>query len=251
MASADFSASSDSARSRTDGIAEAVPVKGAATVAVVRDGTNGLEVLVLRRRASSKFVGGMHLFPGGAVDPADHELDPSVLHPSIGNPDHFDRRVSARLGLDRGGLAILVAAVRECFEEAGLTLGTIGAPPERADHRRLRQSVDRGDVAFGDACRQMQASLAIGELRYLSRWITPVGAVRRYDTRFFAAVAPPDQHADHDGEEAVALSWCSPSEALARFRNGEMPMLTPTSKTLATLAAAETVQELMQSLGDW
>ena len=197
----------------------------------------------------------MHLFPGGAVDDDDQSLDVDCLHAdcldSDGNPGPFAQQVSARLGVSAGGLGYLIAAARECFEEAGIFLGSIGSPLSRPEQRALRNSVDIGDVSFAHACRTLQATVAAHELRYLSRWITPVGAVRRYDTRFFVAVAPPDQDADEDGAEAVALQWVAPAAALGRHRAGDLAMLTPTSKTLEALSAARSTAELLAHLPTW
>lgn len=76
------------------------PAVPAATVVLLRDGSDGLEVLMLRRNSKLEFVGGMWVFPGGRVDPCDIDTD---------RP--HDDTASARR-----------AAVREAAEEAGLTV---------------------------------------------------------------------------------------------------------------------------------
>ncbi len=97
--------------------AHAVPLSPAATVMLVRDGADGLEVFMLRRALGASFAGGVYVFPGGRVDAADHAAELEAIC-----DDLDDRQASARLGLDRGGLAYWVAAIRECFEEAGVLL---------------------------------------------------------------------------------------------------------------------------------
>lgn len=96
-----------------------VPLRDAATVMLVRDGRAGLEVFMLRRNLNSDFVGGAYVFPGGAVDDHDRHTD---LDPVCEGRNDAD--ASAQLGIDRGGLAFWVAAIRECFEEAGVLLAS-------------------------------------------------------------------------------------------------------------------------------
>jgi 8-oxo-dGTP pyrophosphatase MutT (NUDIX family) len=95
----------------------AVPVRDAATVMLVRDGVEGLEVFMLRRNLRSDFVGGAYVFPGGGVDDHDRHDDLEVVCAG-----RSDAEASDRLGVDRGGLAFWVAAIRESFEEAGVLL---------------------------------------------------------------------------------------------------------------------------------
>ena len=109
-----------------------VPIRDAATVMLVRDGVDGLEVFMVRRSLRLVFAGGAHVFPGGAVDDRDRDMEAW----SVGRTDD---EASATLGLARGGLAFWVAAVRECFEEAGFLLA-VGADGDVV-RRRLEQRV--------------------------------------------------------------------------------------------------------------
>ena len=86
----------------------------AATLILLRSGTGGLETLMLQRAKTAAFLGGAYVFPGGAIDAADSEAR-RVLGLT-------DAQASGRLGLTSGALAYYVAAVRECFEEAGVLL---------------------------------------------------------------------------------------------------------------------------------
>ena len=109
----------------------------AATTMVLRDGADGIEVLLLLRSHRSVFVPGARVFPGGAVDAADH--DPHPTAPGAPTTDE----ASERLGLDRGGLAYWVAALRECFEAAGILLARRaqdGAPIDVSDPAAPRVS---------------------------------------------------------------------------------------------------------------
>ena len=146
-----------------------VPVKPAATVMLLRDrteGLGGLEVFMLRRTKAAAFAGGMYVFPGGKLDPADGD----------------------------GDEAFVIAAIRECYEEAGVLLAVDCEGQMVADgHPALdhRQGVYDGVVDLHDLCRRHDLRPAVEDLVWLSHWITPVGeAARRFDTRFFVTVAP-------------------------------------------------------------
>lgn len=227
-----------------------VRVRDAATVMLVRDAPR-LEVFMLRRSARSEFVGGAYVFPGGAVDDADRAADLEPLCAA-----RTDAEASVTLGVDRGGLAFWVAAVRECFEEAGVLLarrldsgevvGFADADVERRfdDHR---QSVHSGSRHFVDVVRDEGLVLDVGSIHYFSHWITPVGAPRRYDTRFFVAAAPRGQRPLPDHRETVAALWVEPADALARAEAGELALIFPTVRTLMALTRFERSFDLLEA----
>jgi 8-oxo-dGTP pyrophosphatase MutT (NUDIX family) len=230
-------------------MAEIKPVP-ASTVTLIRDSAHGLEVLLMQRNYASGFMPGMHLFPGGALDEADASVE-------IGNrcTGLDDATASGVLGIARGGLAYWIAAIREAFEEAGvlLTYGGRGEPtaldrPELAerfdDHRR---ALNAGERDFADMLRSEDLRLAVDRLVYFSHWITPVSAPRRYDTRFFLAMAPEDQQVLHDNRETIGHVWVHPAEALDKYRRGEFKMRTPTVKTLEEFAAFASADSLLRA----
>lgn len=147
-----------------------------ATVMVLRDGATGLEVLLMQRSSSLRFAPGAHVFPGGAVDPGDIE------QATAGDPLSPAR----------------VAAVRECMEEASVSLV--------ADH-----------------------------LRYVSRWITPAESPIRFDTQFFAAPMPAGQQPVPDGSELVDAAWFRPHAGLAAADRGVLELIEPTRRSLELL----------------
>lgn len=231
--------------------AAAVPVRPAATVMLVRDGEPDpetgatLEVCMLRRNLRSTFVGGVHVFPGGAVDPADGE--PSITSRCDG--------WSAEQVADAGGLAFWVAAIRETFEEAGLLPAQAAADeqPLRFDHDgavaerflRHRRAVDSGERTLAEVLTEEGLRLDLSGTHYVSRWVTPFGLTRRYDTRFFVAAAPAGQAIVHDGRETIEAEWHRPAHMLARHEAGAVVMRIPTVVSLQWLAGPATVAEAL------
>ncbi|MCB1031077.1 MAG: NUDIX hydrolase [Acidimicrobiales bacterium] len=228
-------------------MANPVELRDAATVLILRDGLEGLEVFMLKRNLNSDFVGGAYVFPGGAVDPADRHLD---LEPVC--EGRSDSDASNRLGVQNGGLAYWVAAVRESFEEAGVLLaydldGYVDLDRGESSHRwsHHRQQVDSGQLKMVDLCRLEGLRLACGEMHYFSDWVTPEGAPRRYDTRFFLTAAPPNQTPLHDDHEVIANEWVRPAEAIARCEAGEMTMMPPTIASLRTIDRFSTASDAL------
>ncbi len=218
---------------------------------LVRDGKGGgapLEVLMVRRNLAADFVGGAFVFPGGGVDPAD--ASPEAAERCTGRDD---RDASVVLGLESGGLAYWVAALRECFEEAGLllaydrggTLLSLVEPDAEDRFGALRGDLNAGRCSLADICRDEHLLLATDRLHYFAHWITPEGAPRRYDTRFFVAAAPPDQTPAHDAGETVADVWLQPAEALRRHRKGDIELIFPTIRMLQAIGRFATSDELL------
>ena len=241
-----------------NGAAEAVadpPVKvrDAATVVLARDGDAGLEVFMLQRSLKSVFVAGAYVFPGGAVDAEDCE--PDVAEVCAGRTDE---QASVRLGVDRGGLAYWVAAVRECFEEAGVLLAigendkliSFADPEEERRFAEHRHFVDKGERRVTEVCRNEGLRLATDRMHYFSHWITPIGAPRRFDTRFFVCAAPTEQIPLHDDRETIASVWIAPAIALQRYRDGEFEMILPTIKTLEAIGRFPNTSSLIEAVSN-
>jgi 8-oxo-dGTP pyrophosphatase MutT (NUDIX family) len=222
----------------------------AATVTLVRDAPHGLEVLMLQRSMALKFMPGAYVFPGGALDPGD---DAPELHALCVGRD--DDEASRTLGVARGGLAYWIAAIREAFEEAAILLAydaggryvSLNGPA--ADRFRThREALEKNHGAFAALARAEGLRLATDQLLYFGHWITPVGVPRRYDTRFFLAVAPEQQEAQHDNHETTAHAWMRPQEALDLCAREMLNMRFPTIKTLERFAACSTAAELVAEI---
>ena len=222
----------------------------AATVMLARDARGGLEVLMLQRSRALAFMPGVYVFPGGALDAADES---PALYALCAGLD--DAAASRELGLERGGLAHWIAAIREAFEEAGILLaydaaGEIVSLDEAAAerYRAERRALDEGRRDFAEFVLSEGLRLAVDRLRYFGHWITPVGSPRRYDTRFFVAVAPDGQEAHHDERETIAHVWVRPREALELCAREAINMRLPTIRTLERFAACSTAAELMAEI---
>jgi len=210
---------------------------------------------MLRRHLDSDFVGGAYVFPGGKVDEEDRT--PEAGFTCAGR---HDASASDMLGVDSGGLAFWIAALRECFEEAGVLLayGAHGHGDAHGDvliemsdpeaRRRLaaqRVELNAGRLGFLDLIRAEGLRLAVDRVHYFSHWITPEPAPKRYDTRFFVAALPPGQVPVHDDHETVETVWVRPAEALARAEAGEFDLIFPTIKNLEAIARFTTSAELL------
>jgi len=207
---------------------------------LVRDRPD-LEVLVLRRTPAAVFGPGATVFPGGAVDASD-----GAVFDRVTGLD--DAAASVEHGVDAGGLAFRVAAVRESFEEAGVLLardpsGNYGEP--RAE---WRDALNAGHATFDRVLEADDLTIAAGDLRLFSHWLTPVGAPRRYNTWFFAAPAPEGYEAAHDDVELVASAWVAPRELLELGARGEIELIFPTMRSLIALAHFRNAAELLDAL---
>jgi glyoxylase-like metal-dependent hydrolase (beta-lactamase superfamily II)/8-oxo-dGTP pyrophosphatase MutT (NUDIX family) len=214
-------------------MAQIVP-RPAATLILLRDGSSGPEIFMLKRSPSAAFVANAYVFPGGGLDPADHKALDRVRGLT-------EIEANRRLGVETGGLAYWVAAVRECFEEAGILIAVeeSGAPldPGRADALAVhRNAVNAGTLAFGDFLERERLAIPAQSIAYFSHWITAPGRPRRFTARFFVARAPHGQHGSHDDGETVASEWVRPQVALERCEKGEIELVHPTRMSLTELA---------------
>ena len=220
---------------------------------VVRDGPHRsapLEVLMLQRSHRADFAGGAYVFPGGALDPGDGGARVERLCRGLS-----DDAASAILGMENGGLAYWVAAVRECFEEAGLLFAraadgaavSFSDPGVAARFARARTELLARERSFPEVCESEGLSLSVDALHYVAHWITPAVSPRRFDTRFFLAAAPEHQSAAHDAGETISHVWVRPADALEHHRAGRMALVLPTIKNLQAIGRFSTAAELLDA----
>ena len=225
-------------QSLRDGGQPAPVPRDAATVALLRDAAHGPEVYLLRRVRGMAFAGGMHVFPGGSVDPADAAAGRSLgwAGPS---PDDFATAFGTSEEL---AAALVCAAVRETFEESGVLLA--GASPDEViadvstdEWEAERAALEAREQSLSEMLARRRLVLRADLLRPLAHWITPEVEERRFDTRFFLAEMPSGQVCRHVGGEADQRLWVRPADALS----GGLMMLPPTAAVLGDLARYDAV----------
>jgi 8-oxo-dGTP pyrophosphatase MutT (NUDIX family) len=194
----------------TDG--KIVPTRLAATVLLVRDGPEGLQVFMVARHRQIEFASGALVFPGGKVDPEDHAL-----------AGEGDDRVSR------------VAAIRETYEECGVML----ARP------RGGGALSASTAPFHERLKGEDLELSLDALIPFAHWITPPILPKRFDTRFYIVAAPADQSAAHDGGEAVDSVWIEPRRALEEAAKGRYALVLPTRLNLELLGQSATAAEAL------
>ncbi|HYD57893.1 MAG TPA: MBL fold metallo-hydrolase [Burkholderiales bacterium] len=209
----------------------------AATIVLLRQGGAGPEVLMLQRTQSAAFLGGAYVFPGGALDARDS--DPAVLGRVTGLTE---AQANARLGVPSGALAYYIAAVRECFEEAGVLLATTSQGGHLAKDR-VEGLMRFRAAPFNEFLAAEDLYVPGGSLAYFGHWITAPGRTRRFDTRFFVALAPEGQEGSHDATETVHSMWVRPQDALDRAGRKEIELVHATQQTLKELARFMTCEE--------
>jgi recombination protein RecT len=233
----------------------AVPAtpRPAATVVLLRDGANDMEVLLLRRVRTSGFVPGAYVFPGGRVDGAD--ATPAVVDRLDGlSAQEAERRLELP-GARPPALAYYLAAVREAFEETGILIGCAadgGAPTTAADDEAvdtLRNELMGDRLSFDGVLDRMGCRIDGGAMEYFAHWITPEPEPRRYDTRFFGARVRHGARALVDPREMTDAVWLTPTKALRRHEARSLPMVFPTIKTLQRLSSYHRVDEALAALG--
>jgi 8-oxo-dGTP pyrophosphatase MutT (NUDIX family) len=216
-------------------IAPATP-RDAATVMLLRPAVGGVEVLMLRRVAAMKFAPGAYVFPGGSVDPADYAAEVGWHGPE---PAEFGARLGASAEMAR---ALVCAAVRETFEEAGVLLaGAPGGPladPSGPSWEADRTALTAGQLTLAELLSGRGLVLRADLLVPWARWITPEGEPRRFDARFFAAALPAGQLATGHAAESDRIAWLRPADAIESARAGQISMLPPTATTLHDFAVA-------------
>ncbi|MFJ3445709.1 NUDIX hydrolase [Streptomyces sp. NPDC086081] len=239
----------DRIRALAAGTLTPVTPRRAATVMLLKDTGAGPAVHMLRRRASMAFAGGAYAYPGGGVDPRDDDH-----HVRWAGPTRA--WWAQRLGVDEtAAQAIVCAAVRETYEEAGVLLA--GPAPDAvvgdttgADWEADRAALVARDVSFAEFLDRRGLVLRSDLLGAWTRWITPEFEARRYDTFFFVAALPEGQRTRNASTEADRTVWIAPREAAAGYDKGELLMMPPTISTLRQLTAYGTAAEALAAAPD-
>ncbi len=179
--------------------------RAAATLLVVRDGSQGIEVVMGKRPPGGPF-GDVWVFPGGAVDTEDFEASP-------------DTDTAWRL-----------AALRETWEEVGLAL----TDPEGME-------IPSGPGSVHVRMKTSGIRFATSRLVYLSNWVTPRMVSKRYDTRFFLTIADGELRSSY---ELADVDWVPAHRAVSDHDLGGFPMIFPTLSHLRYISRFEQVDAL-------
>lgn len=219
------------------------PLRDAATVVLVRDAAEGIEVFLQRRVKQMAFAGGMTVFPGGGVDKRDADADLAWTGPDAA-------WWATQFASDaETAQALVCAAVRETFEECGVLLAT-DADGAFADPEGLaddRQRLVEKSLSFAQFLTSRGLTLRADLLRPLAHWITPVNEKRRYDTRFFLAAMPDGQHADAETTEAEVARWVNARVAIDSWAAGKHFLMPPTWSQLNYVSGFSTIEELLDA----
>lgn len=179
-------------------------VRDAATIILLRDPLTNPAVLMGQRGKKAAFMPGKFVFPGGAVDPEDHNV------PMVPPGPLARTRLEEDSNLPPNTLA--AAAIRELWEETGQVIGVPGRwqnPPENW----------AGFAATGHHPNG-------ADLEFFFRAVTPEGRPRRFDARFFLALSDvlmtdPNDFRDAS-DELSHVQWIALNEA----RHFDLPFIT-------------------------
>jgi 8-oxo-dGTP pyrophosphatase MutT (NUDIX family) len=225
----------EDAKAYADGTREPVEPRNAATVVLMRAGSSGPEVYLLRRQTSMAFAAGFCVFPGGGVDPRDFDHATAWADPTPGE-------WAARLGTDEAtARALVCAAVRETFEESGVLLAgqsteDVVADTTGADWEADRAALEARELAFTDFLDRRGLVLRTDLLGVWAGWLTPVFEPRRYRTWFFVAEMPTGQRTRDVSSESDQVVWLPAMKAVEEVEAERMYMLPPTYFTCLELA---------------
>jgi 8-oxo-dGTP pyrophosphatase MutT (NUDIX family) len=207
---------------------EAVP---AATILIVREGANGMEVFMVKRHHQIDFVAGALVFPGGKAAKGDFD-------PALGD------LCDGMAALSSDMHAVVAAAIREAFEESGILFARGKGEAQLVNATKLaglshyRQKLEKGELGIRDMLRTENLRLAGDQLVHFAHWVTPKMMPKRFDTHFFVAMAPEGHAGEHDGRESVDSAWIRPQDAIADRKRWNV--IFPTKLNLMKLAQSPT-----------
>lgn len=220
----------------------------ASTVILVREGVpvgEPWQTFMVRRHVKSDFAADVFVWPGGKVDATDR--DPELLELIDGHP----LPAEGAAGLAEWQ-AVRAAGIRELFEEAGVLLARrqdgsvldlLGEDADRFD--RYRRQLQAGSTGMIEIARAERLRYLADALHAFSRWVTPTPFPRRFDTRFFVAVAPERQMPIHDRAETTASTWITPEDALDGYETGRFPLVFATEQHLRRMETFHSIDEMI------
>lgn len=227
--------------SKTPGPEKPAETRLSATILLLRDGPEQLEVFMVERHHKIDFAEGALVFPGGKVETSDAapELEAFCCGADSGSENENTVRV---------------AAIRETFEECGVLLARPGGTQDLVDGTRLesisvryRDELQNGRSSMLDMVRAEELELAFDLLVPFAHWITPEFMPKRFDTHFFLVAAPLDQLAVHDGFESVDSLWTTIPSALELEKTGRRTIIFPTLENIKKLGRSHSVEDALEN----
>lgn len=232
-----------------------VPLVDAATVIVLREAVDGFEVFLVRRHHKSGFMANVYVYPGGKLDASDCTERAAAHVRGLSAVD-----ACARLNIDEPsylGLGLFLAGVRETFEESGILLACragcedwidLTSDPEVAERfAGYRRALITGELSMTELAERENLVISLENIGYFAHWITPYIEKRRFDTRFFVTLLPPNQRPLHDAVETTDSLWIRPQDALERYFSGTLLLAPPTIRTLEQLAEFPGAQAVLDA----
>lgn len=217
----------------------------AATVMLLRG--SPVQVLMIKRAKTLQIAASTWAFPGGKVETQDRKQGNRM---AISGQDM--QEWAAQIGVPASNArAMLVAAVRELFEETGVLLAGNSVEhlisQDCGDWEEMRAAVNSGSLTISDA---LEDRVLRGDLLHVvERWITPEFESSRFDTCFFVAGLPSGTKTGEPSSEIEEMAWKTPAEMLLAAHDGHIKMLPPTIvmlEKLNTFDSAETALKAFQ-----
>lgn len=231
-----------------------VPLLDAATVIVLREAALGFEVFLVQRHRNSGFMANVYVYPGGKLDQSDCSEQAACRVRGLTAAD-----ACKRLNIVPSsflGLGLFLAGVRETFEESGILLACrsgseqwIDLTSEAQVARRFenyRRELISGDISLTEVAEREDLVISLENIGYFAHWITPYVENRRFDTRFFVTILPPNQRPLHDAVETTDSVWIRPEDALKRYLSNNLLLSPPTIRTLEQLAEFPSAQAVIE-----
>lgn len=203
---------------------------------------------MVRRHEGTAFMGGAHVFPGGRVDAADHDVGEEWCDGLA----HAARQISDLSATE--AVAYHVAAARELFEEAGVLLArdaggrfvSLAGADIHARFKQYRTDVHSGTLTLRAVLEREGLRLALDTLIMFAHWVTPPVDTRRFDTRFFVTRVPPHQTPAHDDTETTHSTWVTAAAAIGGAVAKEIDLPPPTWTTMREIEPFTSVADALE-----
>jgi len=215
----------------------------ASTVVLVRPESDGdFAVLLTRRPAQMRFLGGYYVFPGGTVHEDDYS--PRMLERCRGLTAKDAQKILGGRHTEKLAVGHWTAVIRELFEEVGIVLCVtdsgdgidLSAAKTKDRIESKRRAIARGKLGFAEFLESEGLYCDLSLVTYFFHRVTPEFYPMRFDTRFYMASLPSFQAPLESSEEVTHSIWMKPGEALQRAYERDFPILPPTTTVLDDLA---------------